>query len=61
MHTAIIEFDSLADADGAAPDNHGLLPFQGQGLVLLVIGAVVIGCDRLKLCGTGINRLVNGT
>ena len=58
MNAAIIELNALADANGAAADDHRLIPLQRPGLVLLLVGAVEIGRLSSKLSGTGIHQLI---
>ncbi len=54
MHTAIVEFDSLADAVGSAAQHHDLRAGADRGLVGCVVCGVVIGrihdtADRHRL------------
>ena len=59
VNAAIVEFDALPYAYGAAAYDQRLLPLQGRRLVLLVVGAVIVGGDRVELGGAGIDRLVD--
>ena len=60
VHAAVVEFDTLADADGAAADDDGLLTLKRQGLILLVVGAVIIRGGSLEFGGAGVHGLVDG-
>ena len=45
---------------GAAADDEGLGARRRLGLVLLLVGAVEVGCERLELRGAGVDHLVHG-
>ena len=59
MHAAVIELDPLADAVGAAAQNHDLPPGGGIGLAFLFVGRVQIGRRGRELCGAGVHALVD--
>jgi hypothetical protein len=61
MHTAIIEFDPLADAVRTAAEHDDLFLLFRRGLALFFIGGVHVGRGRGKLGGTGIHALVYRT
>ena len=61
MDAAVVELDPLPNADGAAADDDGLPAGQGRSLVFLLVGAVVVGSNRLKLGGAGVHHLVHRT
>ena len=57
---AVVELDALADANGAAADDERLGAGRRLGLVLLLVGAVKVGRERLELRGAGVDHLVHG-
>ena len=59
MHAAIIEFNSLSDADRAAADDYGFISLQRLGFIFLLVSAVKIGCLSIKLGGAGIHHFVD--
>ena len=61
MDAAVVELDTLADADGAGADDDSPAAGHCLGLVLLLVGAVEIGGLCRKLCGAGVDHLVDGT
>ena len=61
VDAAVVELDPLPNADGAAADDDGLPAGQGRSLVFLLVGAVVVGSNRLKLGGAGVHHLVHRT
>ena len=61
MHTAVVEFNALADPVGAAAQNDHLFPVGHPGFAFLFIGRIVIGGGCLELGRTGVNQLVSRT
>ena len=59
MDAAIVKLNALADADGAAADNHRLAAGQGRRFVFLFVGAVIVGRNRLEFGGAGIHHLID--
>ena len=59
MHTAVVEFDALADTVGAATDHHNLLAVRRLRLALFLVSGVHVGGVGCKLSGTGIYPLVH--
>ena len=60
MAAAVVEFNPLPDAVGAAAENGNLGPVCSLSLVLLFIGRVKIGGEGFKFSGAGIDALENG-
>ena len=58
MNTAVIKFDALTNAVGAATEHHNFAAFGLGRLVGFAKGAVVIRRLRLELGGTGIDQSV---
>ena len=61
MHTAVVEFDALADAVRAAAKDHDLLLVGRIGLALVLVGRVHVGGIGREFSGTGIDTLVHRT
>ena len=59
MAAAIIEFDSLPDAVGPAPENGDFRPLAGVGLVFFFVCGIKIRREGLKFGGAGIHALEN--
>ena len=59
MHTAVIEFDSLADPVRPATENHYFVRAGGMCFAFLLVGGLQIGSVARKLPGTGVNSLKN--
>src|SRR5699024_8453297 len=60
MHTAIVEFDSLANAVGPPTQDNDFLAIRVASFALLFISGIEIGSIGSKLGGTSINSLING-
>ena len=60
MDAAVVEFDALADPVRAAAEDHDLPAGRGDDLVLVAVGGVVVGRERLELGRTGVDQTVNG-
>ena len=58
MYAAVVKFDSLADAIGAAAQNDNLLFIGRDRFIFVVIGGVVIGRERFEFGRAGIHDLV---
>ncbi len=56
---AVVEFETLADPVGAAAENDDLRPVGRVGLALTLVGAVLIGRERLEFRGAGVDPLVD--
>ena len=59
MDCGVVEFHTLADADGTGAQDDDLLPVRDLGFVFLGIGGVEIGHIAVKLAGAGVNHLVH--
>src|SRR5208337_1489582 len=59
MHTAVIEFDALADAVRASAQDHDLAPGSGVRLAFLLVSRVQVRRRGGELAGTGIDALVH--
>ena len=59
MDAAIIELDALADAVGAAAEDHHLAPVAGPGLVFFLVGRIIIRGMGLELGCAGVHQLVD--
>src|SRR5690554_4682264 len=59
VHTAVVEFDALADTVGAATDHHDLLAVRRLRLALFLVSGVHVGGVGGKLSCTGIYPLVH--
>ena len=57
---AVVELNALADAVGAAAQDHHLGPVGGQHLGFVFVGGVVVGGKGLKLGGAGVYGFVDG-
>src|SRR4029079_13780544 len=57
---AVVELDPLADAVGAAAENHDLLPRRRIRLAFLLVGAVEVRRERLALRRARVDPLVGG-
>ena len=57
---AVVEFDSLADAVGAAAENHHLLAIHRVGFARRFVVGVQIRCEALELRGAGIHAAEDG-
>ena len=55
VHAAIVELDALADAVGAAAEDHDLLAVAAPGLLGPFVGGVVVGREGLELGSAGIH------
>src|SRR5580693_8884653 len=55
MAAAVVEFNSLADAVGAAAENHYLGSLLGVGLVFVFVGGVEIGREGFEFGGTSVH------
>lgn len=60
MATAVVEFDSLANAVGAPSQDEHLALVCWLRLTLPIVGAVHVGRGCLKLCCTGVHPLEGG-
>jgi len=60
MNGAIIELDTLTDADRSRSQDQDLLSVRGLELAFCVIGGVVVRRLGLELGGTGVHHLVGG-
>ena len=60
MNAAVVELNTLTDADGTTTDNHRFIFGFSLRLVLLFVGAVEVGSSGVKLSGSGIHHLVDG-
>ncbi len=58
MHRAVVELDSLPDADGAGADNDDALLFGAGNLALRLVAGVVIRRHGLELRRAGVYHLV---
>ncbi len=64
VHGAVVEFDSLTDADGAGTENQNLLPVRDFFLclvldfILIAVNRVIIRSFGFELGGAGVNHLV---
>ena len=56
---AVVELDSLANADRPGTQHDHPLPPRGRRLVLLVVGAVEVGGCRPELGGAGVHHLID--
>ena len=56
VHTTVIELDALANAVGAAADNHDLRLRRGDDLVFVAVARVVVRRERLELRGAGVDE-----
>ncbi len=59
VHTAVVEFDALADAVRAAAEDHDLLAVGRVGLALFIVGRVHIGRVGGELGRAGVDPLVH--
>ncbi len=59
VNTAVVEFDALADAVGAATQDHHLGTVGGPGFVFRFVGGIVIGSVGFKFGRTGIHQFVD--
>ena len=59
LAAAVVELDALADAVGAAAQDHDLVPFGPAGLVFPLVGGVKVGGVGLELGGAGVHQLVD--
>ena len=60
MATAVIEFDSLPDAVGAAAENHDLGYGVGIGFALGFVAGIKVRSEAFELGGTGIDTIEDG-
>ncbi|OPY11762.1 MAG: hypothetical protein A4E70_02223 [Syntrophus sp. PtaU1.Bin005] len=60
MDAAVIEFDALPDAIGAAADDQDLAFIRGPRLRLFLISRVIIGGIGFEFGGAGIDELIDG-
>jgi hypothetical protein len=60
VDTAVIEFDPLPDAVGAAPEDHDLAFLAAPDLVLVAVGGIIIRRVSLKLGRAGIDQAIGG-
>ena len=61
VHAAVVKFNALADAVGAATEHHDFLALAGFGLALIFIGGVHVGGIGGKFGRAGVHPLVNRT
>ncbi len=59
LAATVVELDALADAVGAAAQDHDLVAFGAAGLVFPLIGGVKIGGVGFELGGAGVHQLVD--
>ena len=59
LAAAVVELDALADAVGAAAQDHDLVAGGPAGLVFPLVGGVKIGGIGLELGGAGVHQLVD--
>ena len=59
LAAAVVELDALADAVGAAAQDHDFAPVGLAGLVFPLVGGVKIGGVGLELGGAGVHQLVD--
>ena len=61
MHAAIIKFNALADAVGAAAKNHDLARGRGADFVIAaIVGGIIIGRVSLEFGGAGVHEAIAG-
>ena len=60
LAAAVVELDPLADPVRAAAQDHDPRPVADPRLVLVLVGRIVIGRDRLELGGAGVDQLEDG-
>ena len=61
VNAAIIELDALADAVGAAAQNHDLALVAGPGFVVAaIVGGVIVGGVGLEFSGAGVHQTIAG-
>src|SRR5208283_2302176 len=61
MAAAVIEFNALPDAVGAAAENHDLLFLGDVGFVFVLVAGIHVGSEGFEFGGAGIDTLENRT
>ena len=60
LAAAVVELDPLADPVGPAAQDHDPRLVADPRLVLVLVGRIIIGRDRLELGGAGVDQLEDG-
>ena len=60
VDAAVVELDTLADAVRSTAEDENLLFVAAAGFVLIAVGGIVIGRERLKLRRAGVHEAVSG-
>ena len=60
VHAAVVEFNALADAVGAAAENHDFFAAGGFGLAFFFVGGIQVGRAGGEFGGAGVHALVDG-